>query len=74
MTVEMKQDVGYTYKAQLVNMHGHAENTVEGCREVVETKIKEWVHLLMAGDIITFTRIEKEPFQKGEYDMFQMGK
>jgi hypothetical protein len=62
MTIEteLKQDVGYTYTAELINTYGHAEVTATGCREIVETKIKEWIPLLMNGDTIRFTRIEKE--------------
>jgi hypothetical protein len=59
-TKELKYDVGYTYQAQLINEFGHVAVGVTGCRKVVETKIKEWIPLLMHGDTISFTRIEKE--------------
>jgi hypothetical protein len=59
-TTELKHDVGFTYRAILFNAFGHAEVEAVGCRQVVENKIKEWVPLLMAGDSIQFTRMEKE--------------
>ena len=59
-TQELKYDVGYTYKATLVNAFGKTEVEAIGCRQVVEKKIKEWVPTLMNGDTIRFTRMDKE--------------
>jgi hypothetical protein len=58
--VTSKYDIGYTYKAELVNIYGSVEDTASGCRPHVERKITEWVPLLMTGDSISFTRQEKE--------------
>lgn len=58
--IESKYDVGYTYKAQLVNGFDKVEVEAVGCRTLVEKKIKEWVPTLMNGDTIRFTRMDKE--------------
>jgi hypothetical protein len=56
----LKQDVGVTYKVELVNCHGHVEVSFEGCRQAVETKLKTWIPTLMHGDTIRFVNKDKE--------------
>ena len=56
----MKQDVGVTYRVELVNSFGNVEMTFEGARKCVEGKLKSWVPTLMHGDTIRFTNLNKE--------------
>ena len=56
----MKQDVGVTYRVELVNCHGHVEVYFEGCRQAVECKLKSWIPTLMHGDTIRIVDLNRE--------------
>lgn len=54
---ELKWDEGVTWRAELKNSFGKVVEIQEGARQVVESRIRGWIPILIAGDTIQITQV-----------------